>query len=267
MQSKKKENIITTSNPDEMYSRYIHKPVLRKFTEEFMDADTAEVVEIERSSILFERGTYIDREVLAQINFYIQTGDIKEITVSDQKRIGFLMESYRPILYTVTIEGGAKMKKSKILIHARTAKEAIDIAADYGELNYTTGFKIKALKAFSDCIYIDSDQYQSTDNYITEEKHQDMVYYMVDGNVVVDNNTEYPYAFILLALDVESAKKTIHAYLAQNRADSFGSSEWYFNIMGAGQTKISHVVDPEFCMEYFAEKSTEGLIPDEELCN
>lgn len=243
-----------------MYSRYIHKTVLRKFTEDFMDADTAEFIEVERSSILFERGTYIDREVLAQINFYMQTGDIKEVTVSDQCRTGFLLETMRPILYTVTVEGGPKMKKSKILIHARTAKEAIDITADWSELNYTTGFKIKALKAFSDCIYIDSDQYQSTDNYITEEKQQEMVYYMVDGNVVVDNNVEYPYSFVLLALDVESAKKIIHAYLAKNREDSFGGKEWYFNIMGAGPTKISHVVDPEFCMEYFADKSTEGLI-------
>ena len=251
MQSRVNENIITTSNPDEMYLKYIHKPVLRKFTEQFMDADTAEVIEIDRNSVLFERGTFIDKETLAQINFYMQTGDIKSVTVSDQKRVGFLMEAGRPILYTVTVEGGAKMKKSKILIHARTAKEAIDIAADYGELYYATGFKIKALKAFSDCIYIDSDQYQCTDDYITEEKREDMMYYMVDGNVIIDDKETYAYAFILLALDVESAKKTIHAYLAQNNSDAFGSSKWYFNVMGAGPTKIDHVVDPEFCRTYY----------------
>lgn len=264
MQSKKNENIITTSNPDEMYAKYIHKPVLRKFTEQFMDADTAEVVEIDRNSVLFDRGTFIDNEILTQINFYMQTGDIKSVTVSDQKRVGFLIEAMRPILYTVTIEGGVKMKKSKILIHARTAKEAIDIAADYGELYYATGFKIKALKAFSDCIYIDSDQYQCTDDYITEEKREDMMYYMVDGNVIVNDKETCGYAFILLALDVETAKKTIHAYLAQNRSDSFGNSKWYFNVMGAGPTKIDHVVDPEFCMEYLEEKSTEGLIPNDD---
>lgn len=257
MESKRNMTIITSSNPDDLYMQYIYKPVIRTFREDFMDADTAEVVEIERNSLLFEKGTFIDRDILAQLTFFLQSGDVKEVTVCNQKRNGFLLETFSPILYTVTVETYPKKKKSKLLIHARSAQEAINITADFGELNYSSGFIIKGLKAFSECIYINYEQYQATDNFITEEKKQDMVYYMVSGNVTINENVQYDYTFILLALDVESAKKTIHAYLAVNKQDVFGPDDWYFNVLSAGPTQITHVVDPEFCKEYYDSKEQE----------
>ena len=47
IQTKFNENIITTSNTDEMYRKYLTKPLFRVWTENFLDGDTGEVIPVE----------------------------------------------------------------------------------------------------------------------------------------------------------------------------------------------------------------------------
>lgn len=70
IQTKFNEERKVTSNPREMLNKYIAKRVLKTWIEDFVDEDTGLVASIERNEVLFDRGTYIDQDVLAQIKFY-----------------------------------------------------------------------------------------------------------------------------------------------------------------------------------------------------
>ncbi len=86
METRMDEVKLTTSNPDEMLYKFISKRVIKTWHEDFVDSDTGKVETIERSSTLFEKGTYVDADVLSQILFFINEGSVTEIEVSNQKR-------------------------------------------------------------------------------------------------------------------------------------------------------------------------------------
>lgn len=79
IETKKDEVRYTTSDPKRMLNRFLVKDVFRKWTENFFDEDTGEVCSIERSELLFERGSYLDKETISRIMFYMQEGSITEV--------------------------------------------------------------------------------------------------------------------------------------------------------------------------------------------
>ena len=87
-----------TSEPKEMLNKYLAKPVVKKWTEDFIDEDTKEIVPIERSEILFPAGRLIDQDLLVKINFALQCGDIKSVWVSER-----IMQSQRQPLHSAHI--------------------------------------------------------------------------------------------------------------------------------------------------------------------
>jgi len=88
MQTKFNEIIRRTSKIEEMEGNYLAQRLLRTWTEEFIDQDTGEVVTVPRNEIIFDKGVFIDGDVLSQINFFLQSGDIQKVLVSNQKRMG-----------------------------------------------------------------------------------------------------------------------------------------------------------------------------------
>lgn len=87
-----------TSEPKEMLNKYLAKPVVKKWTEDFIDEDTKEIVSVERSEILFPAGRLIDQDLLVKINFALQCGDIKSVWVSER-----IMQSQRQPLHSAHI--------------------------------------------------------------------------------------------------------------------------------------------------------------------
>lgn len=87
-----------TSEPKEMLNKYLAKPVVKKWTEDFIDEDTKEIVSTERSEILFPAGRLIDQDLLVKINFALQCGDIKSVWVSER-----IMQSQRQPLHSAHI--------------------------------------------------------------------------------------------------------------------------------------------------------------------
>ena len=83
-QWKRPEDIVTfrTSNPKEMLGKYLPDNVMKKWMEDFTDEDTGDVVSIERSEVIVNRG-YISQDVLQQIMFAIQAGDIEDVEVCE----------------------------------------------------------------------------------------------------------------------------------------------------------------------------------------
>lgn len=74
-----------TSKPEEMYNKYLAESVAKHWNEDFVDEDTGEPVTIERTEVIFDRGTYIDEDMLQKIMFSIQAEEIQTVKVVDTK--------------------------------------------------------------------------------------------------------------------------------------------------------------------------------------
>ena len=77
--------VVETNKPEEMLNKYLAERAVKSWTEDFIDEDTGEPVSIERSEILFERGLYIDENLLQKIMFSIQAEEIETVKVIDHK--------------------------------------------------------------------------------------------------------------------------------------------------------------------------------------
>lgn len=77
--------VTETSKPEEMYNKYLAESVAKHWNEDFVDEDTGEPVSIERTEVLFDRGTYIDDDMLQKIMFSIQAEEIETVKVVDTK--------------------------------------------------------------------------------------------------------------------------------------------------------------------------------------
>lgn len=75
IQTKKNETVITTSDTSMMHKKYLVNDLFRKWMEPYVDSDTGEIIEIERTELVLKRGTYLDVDQLAVIQFHLQAGD------------------------------------------------------------------------------------------------------------------------------------------------------------------------------------------------
>lgn len=98
--------------------------------EKFTDEDTGELVSIDRSEILFERGSYIDEDMFAKIMFHIQAGDIKTVKVCDSKPVNKRSDnSIRRYLVTLTCSFGGSC--TAYVTHCKTPEDAAQLVSDY----------------------------------------------------------------------------------------------------------------------------------------
>ena len=144
IETKKDEVRYTTSDPKRILNRFLVKDVFRKWTENFFDKDTGEVCSIERSELLFERGSYLDKETISRIMFYMQEGSITEVEVSNQKRMGIETVNYSMFPYMVQcicIE-----KKRKYMLMAQNIRNVMEIMNDYLELKTNGAFRLVQIK-------------------------------------------------------------------------------------------------------------------------
>jgi len=93
VESRKTEIRFVTSDPKKMLGKWVARRALKTWTEDMVDSDTGENVSIERTSVLLERGTYIDHKELESITFMMQSGELAEVEVSNQNRQGMLLTS------------------------------------------------------------------------------------------------------------------------------------------------------------------------------
>lgn len=141
-----------TSDPDRMINRFISKRVLRTWTEDFIDKETGQSLPIERNEVLFEKGTFITPDIMTQINFWILEGAIKEVEVSNQKRMSFEFPNSTLFPYRCTIK--IDDKKRTYLLYATSVQNALTILTDYVELNNNGGFSVTEVKELDDFVVI-----------------------------------------------------------------------------------------------------------------
>lgn len=135
---KRPQDVVTfrTSDPKEMLGKYLPKHAVKTWTEDFLDEDTGETVSIKGNQIVVERG-YISRDKLAEIQFAIQSGDIDDVEVSEENvhDITLYTPKYQSnFMVEIPIFDYGKTTKNHFAVRAQTIPQAIQIAAEFGQM-------------------------------------------------------------------------------------------------------------------------------------
>lgn len=234
IQTRKNENILVTSDPDEMYQKYLVEHLWRTWHEKFLDKDTGEVVDVERKEIILERGTFIGDDQLAVINFHMQADDIDAVKVSDQKRLAVFSTGWSLVPWCVT----AKIydKNHNFILLARNIFQALDIVTDYVELHYDRNFSISTARGFKDHIFlqdetarlVDEDGEEKPEDETEEGKDERYVFYSVEaavkfGGKYTEESSWRSYRFLVYAKDIEDVKSRIEKHIT----DTIRANEGY----------------------------------------
>ena len=218
IQTKLNETIITTSDTAQMYKKYLVNTLFRTWKEPYIDSDTGEIIEVERSEKVLERGTYLDVDQLAIISFHLQAGDVTEVTVSDQKRLGKFGTAWGVIPWCVTVQLG---KKYKVILLARNIFQALDIVEDWAEQKFDQVFSISSAKEFKQHTLICDDTVRMVlengteipENESEENKTAVYSFYSVEATARLGENNEKDFRFLVYARDVDHAKILIEKFL------------------------------------------------------
>lgn len=241
IETRKTEIRYVTSDPKKMLNMYLAKRVLKTWEESFIDEDTGETVTIERNEILFDRGTLIGQDTLAKIRFSMEADGIKEVEVSNQKRMAF--ENENKCLYPYIAQAQVGDKKYKFLLYATGLENVIAILKDYIELNYQSGFTLTMAKEFDSCIIltdnlkerkvdsaseaylkdeISSEEYlDAIDTEDTEEetKPNEKKFYQIETKVTFDDEEERTQTFVVHTFNVDRAMMLISHWLKNKEAE------------------------------------------------
>ena len=282
IETRKTEQRYVTSDPAKMLNMYLAKSVYKTWNEDFIDEDTQEKITIERNELLFTRGTLIDQDTLAKIRFSMEADGIKEVEVSNQKRMAF--ENENKCLYPYIAQAQISDKKYKFLLYAIGLENVIAILKDYIELNYQSGFTLTMAKEFDSCIIltdnlkerkvdsvseaylkdkISSEEYlDAIDTEDTEEetKPNEKKFYQIETKVTFDDEEERTQTFVVHTFNVDRAVMLISHWLknkeeeyekqAKEKGHEYEKKDIHTSIESAKPIPVGRFIPKEFSMAY-----------------
>ena len=288
METRKDERTVKISNGDELAEyikqgyKYFAKTHYKKWNEDFVDKDTGEVVSVERSSALFQQGRELTPDVTSRVLFHIQTGDLKEVELSTQSRMGrVILDGWEKQLWQVKLGEHLGKKKLKIITHAGSAEKAVEIIRDFIELHQTMFFEVLTVKSFASSIIIEDysqDMKPQADVEIEKAQHSEDTeqekdptaganhYYKMNIRVCYGEaktliSQEWP--FVVNARDVEEANVKINKYLSARVAQEIaekGHSDmdgYKTTTLDAQPISCDMIVPVEFSDAYTAKQEGE----------
>lgn len=286
--TRKGEIRFTTSELKRCLNKYIAKPVYRKWNEDFVDKGTGEVISIERQELLYKAGTPITRELASEIQFFMNAGDIKEIEVSNQKRLANEYKSEYLFPFKVTASIGLNGTRHFVL-QAQSVEKAIEIARDYIELNFSDYFGFSEVKVLNNMTIIEAQyrckigdvsdfddkdgttepagmvqQNQQEDKKAVEEESAEN-YYKVEIEVTTkgdmdDESGERRYItrverFMLRTKDADTASAIAAAFCKkrheeQDKEDDIPRFK-ELSVKSSQPFPCNCIIERDFCMEYY----------------
>lgn len=253
--TRKDEIRFRTSDVRRMVGKFLASNVLKSWNEDFVDESTGEAVTIERNEILFERGRYIDSDLAQQINFSIQAEEIKDVEVSNQRRLA--KPDKREGLYPFKVSAAIGSKRHSFILQAQDAVKAIEVATDYIELNFNYNFNITDVKLLNRVVILNERLRKFVE---AEEARNDTKYYKVEAEVAIRTENEEepekrPYDFIVRTKDVDTAKVVITAWInakVRERTERDGDERKVvdLSILSASPFACNAIVDKAFCLAY-----------------
>ena len=241
MESKQNEIIVKTSDATKMQGKYLAERLVRTWSEDFVDEDTSEVVSIERNEIIMEKGTYLSSKEMVEINFFLQSNDVKEVSVSNQKRGCNMVQGDSTIwLCSIKLNG----KKKNIYLYSNSLELAKTICIDFVEQKYEGIFKFLGIKELEYSTLISLDLKD-------EDMSEDNSYYKTEVEITYQNEEPYNQTYIINASNAERAKSSIIDYISVNSE----RKETPFNvvIISAKTIPCNDIVPVDFSRIYLDE--------------
>lgn len=229
--------------------RFVARTIATMHEEDFVDESTGEVVSVQiKDNILFERGYELSSDDISQLLFHFQTGDIKEIHLSNQQRFA-QVTGKGMTLWVVKANG---VKNVKIMLKAKTASIAYDIAKDYIELNYKGPFFIQGIKTFADSIVLEPDENETNISV-------DRYWYRLTVEEWIENNDscKHEHSFVVYAENADAAKMLIDRYAAKRKAEDKFLEPIILKTKTASVISCDVVVPFDFCQAYNEYKEEE----------
>jgi hypothetical protein len=255
MLTKKDEHIVTVTSTEELEQIdrrkfcYAASKIVRTYPEDFINEDTGETVTIDRNEILYSKGDHISQDDFSALLFHFQSGELKEVSLSDQYRPGYVFGSSWSI-WQVNAAGHIKLN---MLLSAPNANLAYEIAKDYIELNYSGGFKITGIKLFTANIVIENNTEEKENNGKKVENNWYSISSVVKEDTEEDEEVEVEnraYDFIVYADTVETAKEIIEEWVAKRRIENKQTEPYVVNILSAKTINCNTIVPEDFWMAY-----------------
>ena len=272
IETRKTEQRYVTSDPAKMLNMYLAKGVYTGSDHGIAADHLCLPNAIERNELLFTRGTLIDQDTLAQIRFSMEADGIKEVEVSNQKRMAF--ENENKCLYPYIAQAQIDDKKYKFLLYATGLENVIAILKDYIELNYQSGFTLTMAKEFDSCIILTdnlkerkidrvSEEYlDETDSDDSEEesKPNEKKFYQIETKVTFDDEEERTQTFVVHTFNVDRAMMLISHWLknkeeeyekqAKEKGHEYEKKDIHTSIESAKPIPVGRFIPREFSMAY-----------------
>lgn len=251
LQTRFDEVRIRIDDPKNLEGKMSAEDVRRKWMEDFVDEQTGEVVSVERSELVSPRGKMLTKDDVARIMFHMQSGEIKDVLVTNQIRPAWYGSGYNK--YEVAA-ADTRIKK-RILVYARGIPMALQIAIDYCEQTMKDMFKINSVKV--------ADNYKvvSLTPKDSDKSAGEQLYYAValmfndgDGGMMTDQ-------FLTAAKDADTACAIIRALIdgSETHRETYGDD---YRITVSKNSPITDIVPPEFSDKYIKMYKTEEFIMD-----
>lgn len=231
---------------------YAAERIITSYSEDFVNEDNGELVQVERNSVLFEKGQLLTPDDFSVLLFHFQSGDLKEAMLCDQQREGLVVNGSNFGLWFVRATGSKS--KLNMLLRASNAKTAYEVAEDYIELNYRGCYSIDGIKTFDDSIVIEPDPAKESDAKRNAEKCWYDISIMVDEGQGDDVLSYGPFDYIVFADTVEYGKSLIEEHIAEERARQQKRSNFVVKMQEAKTITCNVIVPAEFCYAYLPEE-------------
>lgn len=249
IQTKKNEVVKTIYEYNDIASAngmYINKVACKEWVEDFIDEDTSEVVTIERKEVLYDRGTAITSDLIPKLLFYFQSGELKEIEVSNQRRAAY-ETSYGTRVYLAVAEIGAKRKKYKFLFSAHNIPVSIDILKDYIELNFTGGYRITSIKEFKTSIILEDSLKEESEIVSDEEVMNDDKFYQITAIIQNEDGYEFDADAVVKTVDLDKAILLLNRKLMEGRKEE---DKFTSKLEEAKLINVDYIIEDEFVAAY-----------------
>lgn len=268
------ELVFPTSDPDEMAGRYLAEDARREWQEDFLDQDTGEMVSVTRSEFVMKRGTFLSPDNISSLNFYLQTGDIKTVTVSNIKRTGCCIDMTKDAIWKIIVKGSDD-KKHKYILFAQSLDQALRITKDYLEQTIDGFFKIESAAKFSSCIVIEDDGLKKVamdveGNMVPEqETGVNTEFYNITTTVKSKELTQ-DVTWLVTASSVDDAKLKIQRYIDSLIHDDETKKNWEdyeLTVLSGTSSSVDIVIPKQFSQAYFEWEEAEETLrnPDKIL--
>jgi hypothetical protein len=239
--TRKDEKIKTTSNPLEMLDNFLAEDLLRGWAEDFVDKTSGEVVPVERHELIAEKGTFIDADQLAKINFHIQAGDISCVRISSQQRKGKIYKCEHNRLYSSIVDVDGKSKK--FLFYANSVKSGFEVLSDFLELNYEGHCDINRITEIG-CSVLLEDFKQIRECEI-DGTTSALGFFYIEVEETYDSIPD-KWSFFVRSIGIEHAVELIEQYLIKTAHEDCDENLFSCKLILAKKIACSGFIDIEF---------------------